>query len=94
MRADEKAGHFRYWEAVDGSFLSTTVVLTPQRLLKYEDHRFPHKDQTQLYVRAYASKLHGYLCCIRYRSTTIFGSQVFEPNVPSRARKEVRNSDA
>ncbi|OGX90943.1 DUF4861 family protein [Hymenobacter coccineus] len=52
VRADEKAGYFRYWEAVDDSFLGTGVVLAPQRLLKYEDHRTPHKDQTQLYIAA------------------------------------------
>ncbi|TPG66560.1 DUF4861 domain-containing protein [Hymenobacter nivis] len=52
IRADEKAGYFRYWEAIDDSFLGTAVVLAPQRLLKYEDHRTKNKDQNQLYIAA------------------------------------------
>ena len=52
VRADEKAGWFRYWEPVDDSFLGTAVVIDPHQLLHYQDHRTPRQDQAQLYIAA------------------------------------------
>ncbi|TDN37556.1 DUF4861 domain-containing protein [Hymenobacter sp. UV11] len=50
VRADRAAGWFRYWEAVDDSFLGTGVVVAPSAITDYEDHRSPDKDANQLYI--------------------------------------------
>lgn len=50
VKADRAAGWFRYWEAIDDSFLGTGVVVAPAAITEYEDHRSPDKDANQLYI--------------------------------------------
>lgn len=50
VKADQKAGWFRYWEKIDDSYLGTAVVVAPRYIADFQDHRTPEKDQTQLYV--------------------------------------------
>ena len=50
VRADPKAGWFRYWEPVDDSELGTGVVITPADLLQFTDYRTAQKDLSQLHI--------------------------------------------
>ncbi|MGI4738910.1 MAG: DUF4861 domain-containing protein [Janthinobacterium lividum] len=50
VRADRAAGWFRYWEAVDDSYLGTAVVVAPAAIADYKDHRSAEKDANQLYI--------------------------------------------
>ncbi len=50
VKADRAAGWFRYWEAIDDSYLGTGVVVAPAVIIDYEDHRSAEKDANQLYI--------------------------------------------
>ncbi|GAC1372772.1 MAG: hypothetical protein NVSMB30_13940 [Hymenobacter sp.] len=50
VKADRRAGWFRYWEKVDDSSLGTAIVVAPRYITDYQDHRTTQKDQSQLYV--------------------------------------------
>ena len=50
VKADQKAGWFRYWEKIGDASLGTGVVVAPTYLTDYQDHRAPGNDQNQLYV--------------------------------------------
>ena len=52
VKADQKAGWFRYWEQLEDAGLGTGVVLAPGYLTDYQDHRSAEKDANQLYMVA------------------------------------------
>lgn len=50
VKADPEQGWFRYWEPMDSSYLGTGIVLAPEVVEDYKDHRVETKDQSHLYV--------------------------------------------
>jgi len=50
VKADDKAGWFRYLEPHDGSELSTAIVVNPSIIKEYRDHRVEEKDLSNLLV--------------------------------------------
>lgn len=50
VKANPEQGWFRYWEPMDDSSLGTGIVLAPDVVEDYKDHRVETKDQSHLYV--------------------------------------------
>ena len=50
VNVDEEQGWFRYWEPHDGSELSTAIVVDPDQMLEFIDHRVEEKDLSNLLV--------------------------------------------
>ncbi len=50
VKANPEQGWFRYWEPMDDSNLGTGIVLAPDVVEDYKDHRVETKDQSHLYV--------------------------------------------
>jgi hypothetical protein len=48
VNVDEEQGWFRYWEPHDGSELSTAIVVDPDQMLEFIDHRVEEKDLSNL----------------------------------------------
>ncbi|GAB3586544.1 DUF4861 domain-containing protein [Hymenobacter daeguensis] len=52
VKGEPKQGWFRYWEPMDDAFLGTGVVLAPQAVQGWQDHRTKAKEQSHLLVMA------------------------------------------
>ncbi|WP_187261631.1 DUF4861 domain-containing protein [Pontibacter beigongshangensis] len=52
VKASREQGWFRYWEPIDGSWLGTGLVVAPQRVQSFKDHRAEARDQSHLLVVA------------------------------------------
>ncbi|WP_242434601.1 DUF4861 domain-containing protein [Hymenobacter amundsenii] len=52
VKAAPKQGWFRYWEPMDDSQLGTGIVLDPQAVQSWQDHRSRAKEQSHLLVMA------------------------------------------
>lgn len=50
VKANPDQGWFRYWEPIDDAYLGTGIVLAPEMVQDYKDHRVDAKDQSHLYV--------------------------------------------
>jgi hypothetical protein len=52
VKGEPREGWFRYWEPMDDAFLGTGVVLDPQEIQGWKDHRTKAKEQSHLLVMA------------------------------------------
>lgn len=52
VNTNKEEGWFSYWEPMDGSELGVGVVIDPELVLGYKDHRVDYKDGSQLLVMA------------------------------------------
>ncbi|MBU3121905.1 DUF4861 domain-containing protein [Sinomicrobium weinanense] len=52
VRSEKGKGWFRYWEPMDGSELGVGMIIAPESVLDYKDHRVDYKDGSQLLIMA------------------------------------------
>ena len=52
VTANKEEGWFGYWEPMDGSELGVGVVIAPDDILEFKDHRVDYKDGSQLLIMA------------------------------------------
>ncbi|MFC6999154.1 DUF4861 domain-containing protein [Rufibacter roseus] len=52
VKANEREGWFRYWEPMDDSFLGTGMVILPEAVQSFNDHRVKRPDMSHLYLMA------------------------------------------
>ncbi|MDN3670490.1 DUF4861 domain-containing protein [Echinicola jeungdonensis] len=50
VKANEEKGIFRYWEPMDGHHLGLGVVIDPELVQGFKDHRVEYKDGSQLLI--------------------------------------------
>jgi hypothetical protein len=50
VKAQPEQGWFRYWEPMDSAMLGTGIVLAPDVVQGYMEHRVDSKDQSHIYV--------------------------------------------
>jgi hypothetical protein len=50
VKAQPEQGWFRYWEPMDEAMLGTGIVLAPDVVQDYKEHRVDAKDQSHIYV--------------------------------------------
>ncbi|MFD1875601.1 DUF4861 domain-containing protein [Hymenobacter bucti] len=52
VKGEPKQGWFRYWEPLDDAYVGTGVVLAPEQVQGWQDHRTKAKEQSHLLVMA------------------------------------------
>ncbi|MCC9135115.1 DUF4861 domain-containing protein [Pontibacter silvestris] len=50
VKGNQEQGWFRYWEPMDDSYLGTGIVVEPEVVQEFRDHRVEAKDESHLYV--------------------------------------------
>ena len=74
VNVDESQGWFRYWEPHDGSELSTAIVVDPDKIMEFIDHRVEEKDLSNLLVVCKPDKELTYYAGFAWKKSNQFGS--------------------
>jgi hypothetical protein len=56
VKVNEEKGWYRYWEPIDGSELGLGIVIDPEQVQSFKDHRVEAPDQSHLLVLADVEK--------------------------------------